>query len=193
MFKIELLDHAIHVNVNEVQSRRGAPMAQQPRLDIFGRQRLPQQRVVDQIDLADGKVVRRRPVCLHLPELFRIERIALGRSRFCHLFVTLPNLFLRRAGFAQSWHAARDTRCAVLLWMSLLFTGCGRYADFTLPVLAAARPLDITAQLAPEPVLRRNGVRDVLNPSVVFQAGIYSNFYSEFDGTTWHTALADLE
>ena len=38
--------------------------------------------------------------------------------------------------------------------------------------------------------MRRNFVRDVLNPSVVFQAGIYSNFYSEFNGTTWHTALA---
>ena len=34
----------VHVGVNEVQPRRGAPVAQQPRLDVLDRQRLPQQR-----------------------------------------------------------------------------------------------------------------------------------------------------
>ena len=37
-------------------------MAEQPRLDVLGPQRLAQQRVVLQVDLADGQVVRRLPV-----------------------------------------------------------------------------------------------------------------------------------
>jgi predicted GH43/DUF377 family glycosyl hydrolase len=77
-----------------------------------------------------------------------------------------------------------------LLLMSIFLSGCGRYADFTLPNLPESRAHNIAIQLAPAPVLPRAAEHDVLNPSVVFHNGIYSNFYSEFDGRTWHTALA---
>lgn len=46
----------------------------------------------------------------------------------------------------------------------------------------------------PEPVLGRGAggfdAVDALNPSVVKQDGTYLNFYSGYDGKTWHTGLA---
>jgi predicted GH43/DUF377 family glycosyl hydrolase len=82
------------------------------------------------------------------------------------------------------------------LLLLLLLAGCGRYGDFTLPVIEADGELpDYHWQLHPDPVL---GVAtagewdsvDVLNPSVVERDGLYFNFYSGFDGKTWHTGLA---
>ena len=55
-------DHAVHVRVDEVQARGRAPVAEQARLDVLEPQRLAQQRVVEQVDLADREVVRRPPV-----------------------------------------------------------------------------------------------------------------------------------
>ncbi len=73
----------------------------------------------------------------------------------------------------------------------LLFAGCGRYADFALPAPDAAGPKAPFAWSAdPAPVLARGAMSDVLNPSVVQFHGEYLNLYSEFDGKTWHTALA---
>ena len=46
------LDDAVEVGVDEVQPGRGAPVAEQPRLDVLGAQRLGQQRVGHQVDLA---------------------------------------------------------------------------------------------------------------------------------------------
>ena len=79
---------------------------------------------------------------------------------------------------------------------AFLLCGCGRYADFTLPPLrgpaAAVAP---QWDVRPEPVLR-NGARgewdgvDALNPSVLLRPPGYWNFYSGYDGTTWHTGLA---
>jgi hypothetical protein len=50
---VVLGDHAVQMGVDEVLSRRGAPMSEQPRLDVFEAQRVAQQRVVEQIDLPD--------------------------------------------------------------------------------------------------------------------------------------------
>ena len=50
-------DRAVEVGVDEVQPRRRAPVPEQPRLDVLGRQRLAQQRVVEQVDLPDRQVV----------------------------------------------------------------------------------------------------------------------------------------
>jgi predicted GH43/DUF377 family glycosyl hydrolase len=72
---------------------------------------------------------------------------------------------------------------AAALWMA----GCGRYSDFSLPPLAGG---DSRATFhwepSPEPVLRRDEAKDVLNPSV---AGGFM-LYSTWDGRTWRTALA---
>ncbi len=52
-----LADQPRRVRVDERQPRAGPPVAEQPRLDVLGGQRLPQQRVGHQVDLADGQVV----------------------------------------------------------------------------------------------------------------------------------------
>jgi predicted GH43/DUF377 family glycosyl hydrolase len=71
--------------------------------------------------------------------------------------------------------------------------GCGRYGDFTLPVLPGGA-LEYSWEAQPAPVLGPvpggwdSG--DVLNPVVVRRNGLYYNFYSGYDGRTWHTGLA---
>jgi len=93
---------------------------------------------------------------------------------------------------------SRDRQGAVLL-AALLLTGCGRYADFTLPPLSGGdTSLTYRWEPLPEPVLTRGenwDSHDVLNPSVVLVTGPPApdplfNFYSGFDGQTWRTGLA---
>jgi predicted GH43/DUF377 family glycosyl hydrolase len=76
----------------------------------------------------------------------------------------------------------------------LLLAGCGHYADFTLPALAGSQGIpQIVRNAVPvlEPTPGAWDSRDVLNPSVVLRDGRYLNFYSGFDGHTWHTGLAE--
>lgn len=84
--------------------------------------------------------------------------------------------------------------CSLTCWLGL--AGCARYSDFHLPP-----PFGVTVVQAfrwapyPDPVLKRGSSgewdsADVLNPSVVKYQGMYFNFYSGFDGKTWHTGLA---
>jgi hypothetical protein len=73
-------DHPVHVGVDEVEARRGAPVAEQPRLDLRELERLVQKRVVEQVDLADGQIVRRPPVRVEAGELVGVERIRTGPS-----------------------------------------------------------------------------------------------------------------
>src|SRR5437660_1520881 len=85
----------------------------------------------------------------------------------------------------------------VLIVSCLTLAGCGGYADFRLP------PPSGRADPAPafrwdvrnEPILARGGPGewdsvDVLNPSVLRNNGLYWNFYSGFDGSTWRTGVA---
>ena len=76
-------------------------------------------------------------------------------------------------------------------------SGCGRYADFTLPVLHGdSRPVEVRWDVHTGPVLARGPAGawdavDALNPSVVKgPGGILLNFYSGYDGKTWHTGVA---
>ena len=48
--KVMLLDQAVDLNVNEIEPRRRAPMAQETRLDVFRFQGFPQKRIVVKID-----------------------------------------------------------------------------------------------------------------------------------------------
>ncbi len=77
------------------------------------------------------------------------------------------------------------------LALTLTLTSCGSYADFTLPPPDPAGPsAPFTWEATPNPVLPRGEATDVLNPSVVRFHDAYWNFYSEYDGATWHTAAA---
>ena len=89
---------------------------------------------------------------------------------------------------------------SLALPLTLLLCGCGRYADFQLPVLSAPPPeVGVRWGIDPEPVLGRGPAGsfdsvDVLNPSVLVrnQTGVRTwwNIYSGFDGKTWHTGVA---
>ncbi|GAA3355420.1 hypothetical protein GCM10017744_017880 [Streptomyces antimycoticus] len=60
--QVAVLDDAVQVGVDEVEAGRGAPVAQQPGLDVVRAQRLGQQGVGQQIDLARREVVGGAPV-----------------------------------------------------------------------------------------------------------------------------------
>jgi len=81
--------------------------------------------------------------------------------------------------------------CALVVMLA----GCGRYDDFTLPVLPAATPSKLTLTLQSTSVLAPGAAgqwdsSDVLNPSVVLHDQQFWNFYSGFDGAVWHTGVA---
>jgi sucrose-6-phosphate hydrolase SacC (GH32 family) len=68
----------------------------------------------------------------------------------------------------------------------LLLAGCGKYSDFSLPLVPGGDPSLVFKFVAqPDPVLSRDPFSDALNPSIVGRV----NLYSVFDGQ-WHTALA---
>jgi sucrose-6-phosphate hydrolase SacC (GH32 family) len=85
----------------------------------------------------------------------------------------------------ESFRSIRVYSCAFVAILS----GCARYSDFTLPSPdpAGLRP-PFRWEASPDPVL--SGGVDTLNPSVIRFQGTYLNLYSEYDGRTWHTALA---
>ena len=75
--QVPVADDAVHVGVDEVEARRRAPVPQQARLDVLGQQRLAQQRVGEQVDLADREVVGGPPVRVEAAHLVGRE----GRVR----------------------------------------------------------------------------------------------------------------
>lgn len=88
----------------------------------------------------------------------------------------------------------RYAHLVVLLGIGLL-VACGKYRDFTLPQQAGGPSTKWQWQARAQPVMSPGGAGewdsvDVLNPSVIRQGDAYYNFYSGFDGRTWHTGLA---
>jgi predicted GH43/DUF377 family glycosyl hydrolase len=83
----------------------------------------------------------------------------------------------------------------LVLSAALLFTGCARYVDFTLPTQPGVNAnITWTFEEQPAPVMERGEAQDVLNPSVVRRAGgPYLNAYSVYDGKMWRTRLAQSE
>lgn len=86
-------------------------------------------------------------------------------------------------------------RLPVLLLAAAL-AGCGRYERFQLPA-PDGEPGNPAVEWAAQerPVIERGApgewdAVDALNPVVVRRGGVYYNFYSGFDGRTWHTGVA---
>jgi predicted GH43/DUF377 family glycosyl hydrolase len=77
----------------------------------------------------------------------------------------------------------------------IFLSSCGKYRDFTLPDQPGGPSVTWRWQARDRPVLSRgtagewDGV-DVLNPSVIRQGEAFYNFFSGYDGKTWHTGLA---
>ena len=63
---IKLLDDPVHVRINEVEPGRSSPVTKQARFNLFDAERLPEQRVVEQINLTDGKIIGRSPVSINV-------------------------------------------------------------------------------------------------------------------------------
>src|ERR1700733_7088209 len=64
--RIMRLDEAVEMNVDEVLPRRRAPVLQQPWLDLLRLERLSQQGVFEEGDLADTEVVGCAPTAVLL-------------------------------------------------------------------------------------------------------------------------------
>ena len=62
-------------------------MSEEPRLDVLNAKRLAEQRVVEQVDLADGQVVRGTPVGIHLAEERVHGGVILGSGTIHRVFV----------------------------------------------------------------------------------------------------------
>ena len=78
-----------------------------------------------------------------------------------------------------------------LILLAFVSCSCGKYASFTLPPPDAQGPKGpFHWEASAEPVLLREDLSDVLNPSVVKFRGEYWNLYSGYDGTTWSTNVA---
>ena len=74
-------DLAIHVGVDQVETRRGAPVAQEPGLDVGRLERPTHERVVQQVDLAHAQVVGCPPPSVDELKLSRREGSVLNRRR----------------------------------------------------------------------------------------------------------------
>ena len=68
--QVVFFDQPVAMGVNEVQAGRGAPVPQQPGLDVLEAQRLGQQRVVVEINLPNREIIRRAPVGVDLAQFF---------------------------------------------------------------------------------------------------------------------------
>ncbi len=89
---VALPDQPVEVGVEQVQTGRRTPMAQQARLDVVGGQVAFEQRVVEQVDLADGEIVRGSPPSVDVVEGVLQSRVChrgLLRGRVCRVAVRL--------------------------------------------------------------------------------------------------------
>src|SRR5882724_9727230 len=59
--EVEFADQPVEMRVDQVEPGASSPVAQQTRLDVMGLDRLTQQRVVEQVNLADAKIVGGAP------------------------------------------------------------------------------------------------------------------------------------
>ena len=72
--EIALDDDAIQVHVEKVETGRRAPVAEQPRLHVLDGERLTEERVVHEIDLAHRQKIRGAPIGVHLLDQRRVDR-----------------------------------------------------------------------------------------------------------------------
>ena len=105
-------DEPVQMRPDQVQAGRGAPVAEQARLDVLGGEWLAQQRVVEQVDLPDREVVRGAPPCVDALELLTGERAgrrSFGGGHAGSLAASRPGLrgtCDRVVAGGQGWYAA---------------------------------------------------------------------------------------
>ena len=82
--QVVLLDQPIAVDVNEVETGRGAPVAQQAGFDVLQAERFGQQRIVVEVNLPDRQIIGGPPVRVEFAQF-------VFRERF-HRFLLVPIL-----------------------------------------------------------------------------------------------------
>ena len=73
-------DYPVQVGIDKVLARHRAPVAHQGALEVLGAQRLPQQRVVQQVELSGRQVVGGAPVGVQLAEHVGGQRALFGHA-----------------------------------------------------------------------------------------------------------------
>ena len=87
--EVARLDDPVEVGIDEIEPRRRAQMAEQPRFDVGAFERLFEKRVVEQVDLSDRQVIRRPPPPVDQFELDRDNGPAISVSS-CAAIRSLP-------------------------------------------------------------------------------------------------------
>ena len=82
--EVSLLDSPVEMDVDEVEAGGGAPMAEQPGLDMLQFERLSKQGIREQVDLSHRQVVGRTPVRVQLVDFGRGQLVPAGRGRGAH-------------------------------------------------------------------------------------------------------------
>src|SRR6266496_4213734 len=77
--QIMRFDQTVEMHIDEIQTWCCAPVPKQSGFYMLKFQWLSQERIVEQIDLSDRKIIRRPPIGVHGLRLFRSERF---RSHF---------------------------------------------------------------------------------------------------------------
>ena len=86
---IARLDDTIEVNVEEIETRHRAPMAEQAGLGVLLLQRRAQQGIGKQIDLADREIIRGSPPRVHALELIGRKRGIVGHVISCCIRISI--------------------------------------------------------------------------------------------------------
>src|ERR1043166_1886563 len=72
--QVALLNNAVEMDIDEVESRRRAPVPEQARFDVFAPEGPFEQRISIKINLAHGEVIGRAPIGIHFWQQIRAER-----------------------------------------------------------------------------------------------------------------------
>src|SRR3569623_3314 len=72
--QIALFDETVEVRVNEIQSGYRSPVTKKPRFNMLDSKWNLQQRIVEQVDLTDGKIVGCPPPCIDETKLVVRQR-----------------------------------------------------------------------------------------------------------------------
>ena len=108
--EVELFDQPVEVDVDEVEAGRRAPMAEQARLDVLLRRAACEQRIVEEIDLADGQIVGGAPVGVDQRGL--LFRQCVGHDDLPSPSVARPNMppTVARSRTTRRYHGSGSLR-----------------------------------------------------------------------------------
>jgi hypothetical protein len=82
--QVVLLDDSVEMDVDEIEPGSRAPMSQEAGFHMLNSQEFTKQRILQEIDLANRKIVRGTPVAIDLSYLIRRKWLLRRRQRSFH-------------------------------------------------------------------------------------------------------------